>query len=79
MKTDMKRIVLLAVLAFAIMTDLAAWGSLGHEVVIAVAQRYLTEQTKKNIAEFIPYDLKEDAVWMDIHRDDDITSVYHHY
>jgi hypothetical protein len=71
MKTDMKRIVLLAVLAFAIMTDLAAWGPLGHEVVIAVAQRHLTEQTKKNIAEFIPYDLKEDAVWMDIHRNDE--------
>ena len=63
----MKRLILvLLVCMFA--ADSFAWGPLGHKVVIAVAQRHLTEKTKKNIEKFIDYDLKKDAVWMDVHR-----------
>ena len=47
------------------------WGTIGHKVVIAIAQRHLTEKTKANIAKYIDYDLKKDAVWMDKHRNDE--------
>lgn len=47
-----------------------AWGKLGHETVIAIAERHLTEKTKANIAAIMPYDMKVDAVWMDMHRND---------
>ena len=59
-----------------------AWGVVGHETVIAVAQRHLTERTKANIAKYMNYDLKKDAVWMDKHRwDKEIayTTHYHTY
>ena len=57
-----------------------AWNKKGHEVAIAVAQRHLTEQAKLNIAKYMQYDLKEDAVWMDKHKKDelyDYTSNWH--
>ena len=46
----------------------SAYGRHGHEIVIAVAQRHLTEKTKANIAKYVSYDLKTDAVWMDTYR-----------
>lgn len=67
----MKRIALMTAFICIFAADALAWGCLGHEVVIAVAQRHLTEKTKKNIAKFIDYDLKKDAVWMDEHRHDE--------
>ena len=66
----MKKLIIVAIAIVASMGTMAAWGRHGHEVVIAVAQRHLTEKTKKNIEKFIDYDLKKDAVWMDIHRND---------
>lgn len=65
----MKRVIMLVALA-AIATDALAWGRIGHEVIIKVAERHLTEKTKANIARYMPYDLKTDAVWMDAHRND---------
>ena len=65
-----KTILAILLLAMIPLDELWAWGKLGHETVIAVAQRYLTVRTKKNIARFISYDLKDDAIWMDIHRND---------
>ena len=59
-----------------------AWGELGHEVIIEVAKRHLTENTKRNIAKYIPYDITKDAVYMDIHRDDKeiaYTTAWHVY
>ena len=47
-----------------------AWRDFGHEIVIEVAKRHLTEKTKANIAKYLPHDLTEDAVWMDNHRKD---------
>ena len=67
----MKRICFILLLITVSMIELSAWSRLGHEVAIAVAQRHLTEKTKENIAKYIAYDLKEDAVWMDNHRRDE--------
>ena len=58
----MKRLfVIIAFVALSV-SSAYAWSTLGHEVVIAVAQRHLTEKTKENIAKYIAYDLKKDAV-----------------
>lgn len=64
-----KLIPIILFIAFSV-DHAAAWGRFGHEVVVAVAQRHLTEKTKKNISAYIAYDLKKDASWMDDHRDD---------
>lgn len=79
----MKRILLLTI-AFATMWQQSAnaWGKLGHEIVIKVAERHLTEEAKRNIAKYMDYDLKTDAVWMDHHRHDkgiEYTTAWHVY
>ena len=74
----MKRL-LLTLCALALCTTAFAWGRLGHEIVIAVAQRHLTERAKANIAKYIDYDLKKDAVWMDEHRRDEPIAYTTHY
>lgn len=79
----MKKVLLLT-LAITIMWQQSAnaWGRLGHEVVIKVAERHLTEKAKRNIAKYMNYDLKTDAVWMDHHRRDKeiaYTSAWHVY
>lgn len=59
-----------------------AWGGLGHRVIVEIAQRHLTEEARRNIAAYMPYDMKKDALWMDAHRKDkDIafTTAYHTY
>ena len=66
----MKKLFFIIMLLVASMSNGYGWGRLGHEVIVAVAQRHLTEKTKENIARYIPYDLKQDALWMDIHRKD---------
>ena len=52
----MKRIftVLLTIVIIGI-ESASAWGKLGHEVIIEVAKRHITEDTKKNIAKYLPY------------------------
>lgn len=67
MKKTILAFLLLAVIPIG---ELFAWGKLGHETIIAVAQRHLNDKAKENISRFISYDLKEDAIWMDIHRND---------
>lgn len=62
-----------------VMQSACAWGRLGHEIVVAVAQRHLTEKAKANIAKYINYDLKKDAVWMDEHRRDEQIAYTTHY
>ena len=64
----MKKFFALVVIALVSVEAASAWGRLGHEIVIAVAQRHLTEKTKAEIAKYVPYDLKKDAVWMDDFR-----------
>lgn len=79
----MKRVfIVLAVVVLAGIESASAWGRLGHEVIIEVAKRHLTENTKKNIAKYISYDITKDAVYMDIHRDDKeiaYTTAWHVY
>ena len=79
----MKRTLLLVFATLAILPqNLCAWGRLGHETVIKVAERHLTEKAKANIAKYMPYDLKTDAVWMDHHRHDEpiaYTTAWHVY
>ena len=77
----MKKAVLFVAFA-AIAANAMAWGRIGHEVIIKVAERHLTAKTKANIAKYMPYDLKTDAVWMDVHRNDApiaYTSPWHTY
>ncbi|MBQ9137734.1 MAG: S1/P1 nuclease [Alistipes sp.] len=74
----MKRLTL-TLIALAVSLSTFAWGRLGHEIVIAVAQRHLTEKAKANIAKYIDYDLKKDAVWMDTHRRDKEIAYTTHY
>ena len=78
----MKKLIISALMAVVLCFNLQAWGSLGHRTVIAVAQRHLTEKTKANIAKYMDYDLKKDAVWMDKHRKDEpiaYTTAWHVY
>ncbi len=79
----MKRL-LIVILAVAIagIESTSAWSKLGHEVIIEVAKRHITEKTKQNIAKYIKYDITQDAVYMDIHREDKeigYTTAWHVY
>lgn len=79
----MKKIIVFLSITLVMIPQAAfGWGGLGHRIVIAVAQRHLTEKTKENISRYMAYDLKKDAVWMDTHRkDEDIsyTTAWHVY
>lgn len=59
-----KLILLLIVTAFCANTALA-WGGLGHRTVVEIAKRHLTEKTKENLAKYMPYDIANDASYMD--------------
>ena len=77
-----KSIFALVTLLFAGICEVNAWGKLGHEVIIEVAKRHITEKTKQNIAKYISYDITTDAVYMDIHREDKeigYTTAWHVY
>ena len=79
----MKRIftVLLAIVIIGI-ESASAWGKLGHDVIVEVAKRHLTENTKRNIAKYMPYDITSESVYMDIHRNDKeigYTTAWHVY
>ena len=45
-----------------------AWNGLGHRTVVEIAKRHLTEKTKANLAKYLPYDIVNDASWMDRNR-----------
>ena len=64
----MKKLFFVVLISLVSIQVVSAWGGLGHQTVIAVAQRHLTEKTKANIAKYFSYDLKQDAVWMDTYR-----------
>jgi hypothetical protein len=75
----MKKIIIIVFAAIMAQYSVFAWGELGHEVIIEIAQRHLTAEAKANIAHYMPYDLKLDAVWMDIHRRDKEISFTHYW
>lgn len=74
----MKRL-LAVIIAIVFAGNAFAWSTVGHKIVIAIAQRHLTEKAKENIAKYIDYDLKRDAVWMDKHRNDKEIAYTTHY
>lgn len=77
----MKKLLTLIAL-IAISLQASAWSKFGHEIVVEVAKRHLTERTKANLAKYLPYDITLDAVWMDDHRKDDViayTTAWHVY
>ncbi|MBP3423652.1 MAG: S1/P1 nuclease [Alistipes sp.] len=70
------------VLAAALCSQAFGWGGVGHRVIVEIAQRNLTEKAKENISKYMNYDLKKEAVWMDIHRTDEpiaYTTSWHVY
>ena len=59
-----------------------AWGKFGHDIIVEIAKRHLTEKTKANIAKYMPYDITTESVWMDKHRRDKeiaYTTAWHVY
>ncbi len=77
----MKKLLTLIAL-ITISLQASAWSKFGHEIVVEVAKRHLTERTKANLAKYLPYDITLDAVWMDDHRKDDViayTTAWHVY
>lgn len=78
----MKKTVIILLMALLAMPSAFGWGGVGHRVVVGIAQRHLTENAKANIAKYIDYDLKKDALWMDYHRRDEpiaYTTAWHVY
>ena len=58
----------------------SAWSSVGHKVVIEVAKRHLTDKAREGIAALMPYDITEDAAYMDYHRkDEDLLYAFHYH
>ena len=47
-----------------------AWGRFGHDIIVEIAKRHLTEEAKANIAKYMPYDITTESSWMDYHRHD---------
>jgi len=65
----MKRIIIV-IFSVLICRASLAWSNMGHEVIIEVAKRHLREDVKKEIERYMPYDITQDARWMDKHRSD---------
>lgn len=78
----MKKLFLLVAIATLGAQSANAWGTLGHKVIVEIAKRHISEQTKANIAKYMPYDMCDDALWMDDHRKDKpiaYTTAWHVY
>lgn len=80
---DMKKsILLLLLLTIAGIYNAGAWGALGHDIIVEIAKRHLTEKAKANIAKYMPYDITTESSWMDYHRHDkgiEYTTSWHVY
>ena len=46
------------------------WGRFGHDIIVEIAKRHLTEEAKANLAKYLPYDITTESSWMDYHRHD---------
>lgn len=79
----MKKIIISTVVAASSLLFFAqpafSWGSVGHKIVIAIAERHLTAKAQKNLAHYMPEGLVKDAVWADKHRHDDNYAFTTHY
>lgn len=47
-----------------------AWIGLGHETIAEIAKLHLSQKAREGIARYMPYDITQDARWMDKHRKD---------
>lgn len=65
-----KPLIIIAFLAMAFSLPGYSWGVAGHKIVVEVAKRHLTKEAAENIAKLMPYDITNDASWMDTHRRD---------
>jgi len=78
MKTSVLKKSLVTLVASLVCLSGYAWGGIGHKVVVEIAKRHLTPQAKEMIAHYMPYDITEDAIWMDKHRSDsELLYMYH--
>lgn len=57
----------------------SGWSKVGHQTIVEVAKRHLTDKAKAEIARYMPYDITEDAVWMDKHRKDSALLYMFHF
>ena len=64
----MKKLFFLLIAVVLGVRTASAWARLGHETVVEIAKRHLTEEAKANIAKYLPHDITTDAVWMDRNR-----------
>jgi hypothetical protein len=61
----MKKLILLLVVTAFCANSALAWNGFGHRTVVEIAKRHLTDKAKENIEKYIPYDLANDASYMD--------------
>lgn len=61
---------LLCLLSVFTLTSGFCWNNYGHQVVVKLAERHLTERAKENIRKYFDYDLAKEASWMDRHCND---------
>lgn len=67
-----KSILALIIMALAAPAQLSGWNRYGHQVVVQIAERHLTQATRTSLASIMPYGWKKDASWMDHHRKDSV-------
>lgn len=66
----MKKTFLSALILIAMSLNALGWGGIGHQTVVVVAERHLTDNARANLASLFGYPLRNDASWMDTHRKD---------
>lgn len=57
----------IAVLFFS---NAMAWDNFGHQTIVKIAERHLTERAKNNISRYFDHSLTKEASWMDRHCND---------
>lgn len=74
-----RSIVIALTVALLCVNSAKAWNGLGHRTVVEIAKRHLTEKAKANIERYLPYDIVDDAVWMDKNRRKSPWPYSHHW
>lgn len=76
---DMKKILIPAILMLCNTLICCGWGTTGHKAIVEIAKRHLSAKAAENISAYIPYDITDDARWMDSHRNDPELSYMYHF
>lgn len=61
---------LLITIALGIASSAVAWNNYGHQIVVKIATRNITDRAQANIRKFFDYPLEKEASWMDRHCND---------